>query len=115
MKGALVPNQRKGGSNLKDQNNFVHRKARQKADETKTQYKCVNVDSFKCCAAFWLNDETLMVEKPNHEHNHGPPLLEMLARNVLGFCFSAKFKQLLIHWNSFYIYVLMSQNMEIIS
>ena len=43
MKGALVPNQRKGGSNLKDQNNFVHRKARQKADETKTQNCTVQV------------------------------------------------------------------------
>jgi hypothetical protein len=76
----------------------VYRKALKNSDETKTQYKCVKVDSFKCCAAVWLNDETLMVEKPNHEHNHGPPLLEMLARNVLGFCFSAKFIQLLIHW-----------------
>jgi hypothetical protein len=91
MKGVLVPNQRKGGSNLKDQNNYVYRKARRNADKTKTQYKCVKVDSNKCRAAVWVNDKTLMVDKPNHDHNHGPPLLEMLARYVLVLFFSAKF------------------------
>ncbi len=58
MKGDLVPNQRKGGSNLKDQNIFVHRKARQNADEIRTQYKCVKVNSFKNRAAVWLKDES---------------------------------------------------------
>ncbi len=82
---------------MKEKNNFVHRKARQKADETKTQYKCVKRDSFKCRAAFRLNDETLIVEKPNHEHNHGPPLQEMLARNALEFCFSASSLELILH------------------
>jgi hypothetical protein len=84
MKGVLVPNQRKGGSNLKDQNNFVCRKARHNAYKTKCQYKCVKVDSIKCRAAVWLYDETLMVEKSNHEHNHSPLLLEMLAMKALG-------------------------------
>jgi hypothetical protein len=80
MKGVLVPNQRKGGSNLKDHNNFVCRKACRNADKTKTQNKCVKVDNNKCPPAVWVNDETLMAEKLNHEHNHSPPLLEMLAR-----------------------------------
>ncbi len=84
MKGVLVLNQRKGGSNLKDQNNFVCRKARRNADKTKSQYKCVKVDSIKCRATVWVNDETLMVEKSNHEHNHSPLLLEMLAMYALG-------------------------------
>jgi hypothetical protein len=79
-----VPNQRKGGSNLKDQNNFLCRKAHCNADKTKSQYKCVKVDSIKCRAAVWVNDETLMVEKSNHEHNHSPLLLEMLAMYALG-------------------------------
>jgi hypothetical protein len=43
LKGVLVPNQRKVGPNLKDQNNFLYRN--RNADKTKTQYKCVKVDS----------------------------------------------------------------------
>ncbi len=54
MKGVLVHNQRKGGSNLKDPNNFLYRRARRNADKTKTQYKCVKVDSKKCGAAVWV-------------------------------------------------------------
>jgi hypothetical protein len=47
-----VPNQRKGGSNLKDQNSCVYRKAHRNADKTKTQYKCVKVDNNECLQLF---------------------------------------------------------------
>jgi hypothetical protein len=70
MKGVLMPNQRKGGSNLKDQNSCVYRKTSRNADKTKAHYKCVEVDSIMCSAAVWVNDQALMAEKPNHEHNH---------------------------------------------
>ncbi len=89
------PNQRKGGSNWKDQNSCVYRKARRNADKTKTQYKCIKVDSNMCSAAVWVNDQALMVEKPNHEHNHSPPL-QMLAWYVLGL-FSVQSLQHVFH------------------
>jgi hypothetical protein len=59
----FIPNQ-KGGQNLKDEDNFVYRKYRGRADESAgVWYICVRKDALKCPALVLLDPERMLIAK----------------------------------------------------
>jgi hypothetical protein len=59
----FIPNQ-KGGQNLKDEDNFVYRKYRGRADESAgVWYICVRKDALKCPALVLLDPDRMVIAK----------------------------------------------------
>jgi hypothetical protein len=59
----FIPNQ-KGGQNLKDEDNFVYRKYRGRADESAgVWYICVRKDALKCPALVLLDPDRMLIAK----------------------------------------------------
>jgi hypothetical protein len=59
----FIPNQ-KGGQNLKDEDNYVYRKYRGRADESGgIWYICVRKDALKCPALVLLDTDRMLIAK----------------------------------------------------